>query len=154
MTREYGKKEQNFYSWIPLSQIFGSWQGRANNEASCGLYVAPLTGEHRSHKIGGLRQWIQSWCRSHFPGSWTNYCRSHRDTLGVISFYLPLAFGRIPLAERGGHFLQDVQRHLRVDVRIWMHWIRSRVQWFWHFFYKFNMLHVFLVWPWNPKTSL
>ncbi len=28
-----------------------------------------------------------------------------------------------------------------------------RVQWFWNFFYKFNMLNVFLVWPWNPKTS-
>jgi hypothetical protein len=28
-----------------------------------------------------------------------------------------------PLLDDGGHFLQDVQRHLRVDVRIWVHWI-------------------------------
>ncbi len=33
-------------------------------------------------------------------------------------------------------------------------WLYStRVKWFLHFFLKFNMLHLFLVWSWNPKTS-
>ncbi len=59
--------------WRPLSQISGKWQGRPTIEAMLGCHL--LTGVVAAGACGGAR-----------------------DTLGVTSFPLPLAFRWIPLA--------------------------------------------------------